>query len=196
MQKRKTHNTGFGGKMGLFVVLFIILFGFWLLLSGHFTAKFITYGVIAGVVGAALGVKLCSIPIKVGEKEVHVGFGGLNIIHAVTYFLWLVWQIILANIQVAKTVLKPKIDVDPTVIKFYIPFRNPLASVVLANSITLTPGTITMDIQDNVFYVHALTKSTALDLFDPQHPEKATMVYKVAKLFNDGEALKALKGVA
>lgn len=195
MENGKIKNTGYGGKLGLFVVLFIILFGFWLLLSGHFTPKFITYGVIAGAVGAAFGVSLFSIPIETGEKEVHVGFGGLNVIYAVVYFFWLVWQIILANIQVAKTVLKPKIDIDPTVIKFYVPFKNPLASVVLANSITLTPGTITMDIVDDIFYVHALTKSTALDLFDPQHPENAAMVIKVAKLFNDNEALKALKGV-
>ena len=76
-------------------------------------------------------------------------------------FFSLLWQIVLANIDVAKIVLSPTMPLQPAVIKFDPGLRTELGKTILANSITLTPGTLTIDVQGDIFIVHALTLAAA-----------------------------------
>ncbi|MGI6364338.1 MAG: Na+/H+ antiporter subunit E [Bacillota bacterium] len=73
----------------------------------------------------------------------------------------LLWQIVLANIQVAKLVLSPKLPLQPAVVTFNPGLRTDLGKTILANAITLTPGTLTIDVEGDVFTVHALTLAAA-----------------------------------
>jgi multicomponent Na+:H+ antiporter subunit E len=87
------------------------------------------------------------------------------------------YQIIIANIDVAKRALSPSMPIDPRIITFKTILRSDVARTTLANSITLTPGTVTVDIIDDVFYVHAIAKGPADDLLE------GIMERKVAHIF-------------
>lgn len=83
----------------------------------------------------------------------------------VKYIPWLLWQIILSNIHVAGLVLSPKMPIEPHMIRVKTRLKKDFSVVTYANSITLTPGTITADITDGEFYIHCISKKVADDLF-------------------------------
>lgn len=78
----------------------------------------------------------------------------------------LIIEVIKANIDVARIVLGAKIDVDPVVVNFRTKLKSDLYRVILANSITLTPGTITMVMENDVYIIHCLEKQFAEGIFD------------------------------
>ncbi len=82
----------------------------------------------------------------------------------IKYIPWLLKQILLANIHVAALVLRPRMPINPQIVTFKSKLETDISTVTLANSITLTPGTITIDIRDGVFYVHALSQKVADEL--------------------------------
>jgi multicomponent Na+:H+ antiporter subunit E len=77
------------------------------------------------------------------------------------YTFHLVVAIVEANLQVALIVLNPKMPISPGMISFSLPYRKKLNKVILANSITLTPGTLTVLVEEENFVVHALTRKNA-----------------------------------
>ena len=85
----------------------------------------------------------------------------INWIYFFGYIFWLLWQVFLANISVAKIILFKKEELDPGFITFDTKLQNPLAKSLLANSITLTPGTITLNVFRNSFEVHTLNERLA-----------------------------------
>jgi multicomponent Na+:H+ antiporter subunit E len=80
------------------------------------------------------------------------------------YIPWLTIQIFKANIHVAALALHPNPPIDPRIIRFKTKLKTDISLVTFANSITLTPGTITMDIIEGEFYVHALDRKVMKDL--------------------------------
>lgn len=89
--------------------------------------------------------------------------GSGNTLHWLGIFLrlipflgWLLWQIIIANIDVARRVIDPKMPIRPGIVKIRSNMKSDLAQTTLANSITLTPGTMTLDIVDGDIYIHCL----------------------------------------
>ena len=82
------------------------------------------------------------------------------------YIVLLIKEVIISNITVAKIVLSPKMEISPEVVKFESSLKSEILRVVLANSITLTPGTITIDMQGGIYTVHCLKKEFAVDLID------------------------------
>lgn len=101
---------------------------------------------------------------------------------ALRYPFWLLKEVAVANVQIAKLILDPRLPIDPVVVRFDSRLEASLAHVLLANSITLTPGTFTIDVRDGVFTVHALTpeggSATAL----------GSMRGRVAEVFGEDEA--------
>ena len=137
-----------------------VLFGFWLLLSGTFQTKFLIYGILTAVISAWVTYPLLLLPSADETKKYFVF--GFNPIKLLIYFFWLMWQLVLANVDVLKATVRPEIEINPRIVKFRYQTDNPMAKVILANSITLTPGTVTIDVTDDgVFYVHALTDGAA-----------------------------------
>ena len=80
------------------------------------------------------------------------------------YFLWLSWEIIKANIDVVRRIWQRSPDISPTVFTVKASQQSDVGKVIYANSITMTPGTVTLDVQDNTFEVHALTRESAESL--------------------------------
>jgi multicomponent Na+:H+ antiporter subunit E len=90
------------------------------------------------------------------------GFSIIDHIHQLaTYWPWLLVEIAKSNLDVAKIVLKPTIEVDPVMIRVKASQTTAIGKTIYGNSITLTPGTITVDVEDDVFLVHALTQAGA-----------------------------------
>ena len=79
------------------------------------------------------------------------------------YWGWLVWQIVLANLQVARAVLQPG-TIRPQVVQVPVALRSRVAKVTYGNSVTLTPGTVTLWLDEERMYVHALLQDSADDL--------------------------------
>ncbi len=153
-------------------VTFCVMFLFWVLLSGILDPIHVGAGIICSVI-----VALISHDLLVTQKwDKVLRKSGKFII----YIVWELWQILLANFDVAYRVLHPKMPIDPLVIEFDTSLRSDLAIVTLANSITLTPGTITINIDQEKgrFQVHAIAQKPADALLVDK-----TMQEKVAKVF-------------
>ena len=168
-QRRKTRFQNFVGTG-------FILFVFWMLLSGKFDVFHLTLGAICCTLVAYLFHDLLFANVRVGDMRVVAA-------RFIAYIPWLIQQIVLANIHVASVVLRPRMPIDPQILTFKTKLETDISSVTLANSITLTPGTITMDIKDGVFYVHALDQKSADDL------NAGDMEDRVAHIFMEADHL-------
>lgn len=167
----------------------VMLFAFWMLLSGNTQTKFLIYGVLTAIISAWVSYPLLLIPNSDGTRKYFVF--GVNPVRLVVYFFWLMWQLVLANVDIIKATVRPEIEIDPCVVKFYYRTNNPMARVILANSITLTPGTVTMNVtEEGVYEVHALTTGAADGLRD------GGMQKKVAWLFGEEYEFKLAEGEA
>jgi multicomponent Na+:H+ antiporter subunit E len=89
---------------------------------------------------------------------------------------WFMGQIFSANLHVAYLALSPKMPIDPQIIRFKTKLESDISWVALANSITLTPGTITIDIREGEFFVHALDRKVAYDLNTGEMEDKIAHV--------------------
>lgn len=140
--------------------MFILLFCFWMVLAGRTETKFVVYGLLTSAVAAWVTYPLLLVPNQDGSKRYFVL--GVNPFRFVYYVGWLMWQLILANVDVFLATTGQELAVDPKVVRFYFKADNPMASAMLANSITLTPGTVTLNVTDEGLYeIHALTPGAA-----------------------------------
>lgn len=146
------------GRYRNIAVQAILLMAAWLILSGHYDFLHILYGVlsVAGVI--LLNLRLRHIPLVENEPE---GMASVKIVRLLLYLPWLLWQIIASGVYVARVVLSPRLRLQPTILRFRSRQPGVMAKVILGNSITLTPGTLTLDIAGDDFTVHALTTATA-----------------------------------
>jgi len=138
--------------VALTVGLATALLGLWLVLSGHYTALLLSFGVAS----VAL-VTLISVRMEIVDREsvpFHIVVG------LVTYVPWLVWEIFLSNVAVARVILSPRLPVSPTLVHYRASQETDLGRVIFANSITLTPGTVTTGVEGDDFQIHALMWSS------------------------------------
>jgi len=154
------------------LLTFCIMAAFWILLSGVFDA----FHLISGLVCCALVSVISHDFLVKGKSEKKL----LKSLRLLIYIPWELWQIVLANIDVAYRVLHPKMPIDPLIIEFETTLRKEFSLATLANSITLTPGTITILVEPEKgkFQVHAIAKGPANALLVDQ-----TMQKKVAYVF-------------
>ena len=155
------------------MMTFVMLFGFWLLLSGKYDLFHLSLGIVCSLLIAYLTHDLLFANVRLGNARVIAR-------RFLAYIPWLLYQIITSNIYVASVVLGPKHRVKPQIIRFKTKLESDISWVTLANSITLTPGTITMDIKDGEFLVHALDKKVADDLNAGEMEDRIAHVYMEA----------------
>jgi multicomponent Na+:H+ antiporter subunit E len=154
------------------LLTFCIMAVFWILLSGNFHA----FHLISGLVCCAMVSVISHDFLVKGKSEKKL----LKSLRLLLYIPWELWRVVLANIDVAYRVLHPKMPIDPRIIQFETTLRKDFSLVTLANSITLTPGTITILVEHErgKFWVHAIAKEPADTLLVDQ-----TMQKKVAHVF-------------
>jgi len=132
---------------------FAILFVFWLTFSGHFDSLHLGLGIVCCLFVAMLSYDLL-IPTTPSSLWL------VRIWRLCLYTPWLLYEIVLANFHVVYLVFRPG-QIRPQVVRFHTRLKSDVARAALGNSITLTPGTITLDIQDGEFHVHALSDKAA-----------------------------------
>ena len=165
-----------GSPMVHMTGLALVLFAFWMVLSGRTETKFVIYGILTAVVTTWVTYPLLLVPNKDGSKKYYVF--GFSIPKMIMYFFWLMWQLVLANIDVLLATTGQELNIDPKVVRFRFRADNPMASVILANSITLTPGTVTMNVTDDgVYEIHALTVGAAAGVLDGGMQKKVADLY-------------------
>jgi multicomponent Na+:H+ antiporter subunit E len=146
-------------EWGIFVQrasIFLTLFAFWLLLSLYSTSFLIGAGA-----ATALAVAWFAARMEIADREGHP----VHFTHAVlAYWPWLIKEISLSAWQVTKIILHPRLPISPTLKRFKPSQQSAVGLVTHANSITLTPGTITIEAGHEEFLVHALTRDGAAGL--------------------------------
>lgn len=147
--------------------LFLSLFAFWLALSGHYTPRLIIIGAVCSALCVAAAARM-----NVDDDEGHP----IDLLpRALTYFPWLVWEICKSAWAVTWIILDPRLPVSPTMLRVRAGQRTPRGIGIYGNSITLTPGTITVAEDDDMLTVHALTVDGADSL------EEGTMDRRVVR---------------
>lgn len=136
-------------------ILILALAVTWLTLSGYFKPMLL----ILGTISIAL-VVFMTLRMKIMDAETAPY---LTIPQTLSYFVWLFIEIVKANVEVVKAVISPDMEVSPTLVKIPLPQDTDIGRTMFANSITLTPGTISIDMAEDHILVHALLS----DMADP-----------------------------
>jgi multicomponent Na+:H+ antiporter subunit E len=180
------------------IIQFVLLMVVWLLLSGHYDFTHVFMGVISVAIVMALHWRLRKYYFFQEElKEAEAQRKGLvpvqlRFLRLLYYLPWLILQIVIASLQVAYVVLRPKMPIDPSIIKFKTNLPNASAKVILGNSITLTPGTITVGLDDDEFIVHAIMDASSSGILDGSLPGEVAKLYekKTGEVVRDVKIIK------
>ena len=140
--------------------MYLLLFFFWIILNGRLTVEIVVLGLIFAAIVYAFVWKFMGLTWE-REKSFWKHF-----LWGVQYIAILLKEIAVANFVVLKIVLSPKKKVHPVIVSFDAPLKNHILQAILADSITLTPGTITVRLYEEKFEVHCLDESMAEGIND------------------------------
>ena len=135
--------------------MYIIFFLIWVIFNGQFTLEIAAFGaVIAGIMYWFI----CRFFNYDPKTDLFLGKRLFQILH---YVFVLVREIIKANFEVIRMITSSRYEIEPAVVRFKTDLKTTPARILLANSITLTPGTITVLLEEDEYVVHCLDKSLA-----------------------------------
>lgn len=173
-ERRTTAPSTAFKKITSFILTFLICFATWIILSGRFDLFHLGLGVIACAIVARL-----SSEILISRRDI------ANLprqwFRFICYLPWLLYQVFLANIHVMSLAFNPRMieEIDPRIIRFKSRLKRPMSLFIFANSITLTPGTITVFVSiTGEFTVHVIDEHSGLSL-------PGEMEEKVAQLMGE-----------
>ncbi len=135
--------------------LLILLFGIWVLWSGIY--KPLLFG---------LGLFSCFLSVWLAKRLgfFHHGIPLRSLFRLPKLWVWLLLQVIKSSIDVARVVLSPSLPIQPKLVELTTDEHSETGKVILGNSITLSPGTVTIDVHEDRLLVHCLTKDSEADL--------------------------------
>jgi multicomponent Na+:H+ antiporter subunit E len=140
------------------IALGTVLFGFWLVLSGHYTPFLLAMGLASTALCVWLSVRMRAAAPHPTPSRFRPSL--------LLYWLWLGGEIVKSNLAVARIILGRHISISHRFVLVPTSQQSDVARVIFANSITLTPGTVTVETGDKAFLVHALAASFATSLPD------------------------------
>ena len=162
----------------------LLLFGLWVALSGQTGVEFL----VVGAVAAAAAIGFSELLFR-GSHEglfapspARVSWYARTTLRFFLYLPWLAYQIVASNIHVTYLVLHPRLPIDPSLVEFDTTLRSEAGQVALAQSITLTPGTVTVDASNGRFLVHCLSRRTRAGLAE------GTLQRRIAGVFGEPRA--------
>ncbi|MEE8518806.1 MAG: Na+/H+ antiporter subunit E [Dehalococcoidia bacterium] len=157
---KQTLKTGWKRPAIVWTAQWVVLFGLWTALSGKLEREFLLLGALTAAAGVWFSHRQF--------HETHEGRYAPAPSHPawllrtsakfILYLPWFILEVVLANLHVAYLVLHPKLPIDPMLVEFDTSLKSEVAQVLLAQSITLTPGTVTVDATDGRFLVHCLSR--------------------------------------
>ena len=148
-------------KLKNLIIGFIVLFFVWFLWNNTLDITTLLIGVGLSFLIAVFYCRKCNlfIEIKLSPKA---------IIYTIIYLFVFLWELLKSNIEVAFIVLNPVLPINPGIIEAKTKLKSKMGRLILANSITLTPGTFTIDIIEDTYYIHCI------DISNEQDVEQAT----------------------
>ena len=157
------------------------LFGLWLAFSGEFDVEFLAVGAVAAVGGVAVSELLFrgTHEGKFAPAPSSIAWLLRSTARSLLYLPWLAYEIVAANLHVAFLVLHPRLPIDPSLVRFDTSLESERAQVLLAQSITLTPGTVTVDASNGTFVIHCLSRRSRQGL------EQGNIQSKIASVFEE-----------
>jgi multicomponent Na+:H+ antiporter subunit E len=167
-------STRRGGGIVTTALRFFLLFGLWVLLSGMLDPLHLGLGVLSSAFVTWLSYDIFPDELKLWLRP-------MSVLYMVAFILWLMVEIIKANAAMLRLVFRKDIEahIDPKIVKLQTRLRNPMALTIFANSITLTPGTITVTVNGKgEFSVHTIDSKSAESL--PGEMER-----KIARIFGE-----------
>lgn len=163
-------------------------------MSGFLDAIHLTFGVLS-----VAGVLLFNYRLKKHRfyADDMDNLDELRFFRAIYYFFWLVYQIIMAGFHVIGIILRPSMPIETRILKFRVDLPSSHAKMILGNSITLTPGTLTIDIEDDLFTVHALDKASYESLENDEMPRQVLQLFQAEKrpVISDFEIIKSAEEI-
>lgn len=148
------------------ILIAVTLYVYWLLLSGHYTLWLV-------VSGAVLTVAVVAFTYAKGIIDAE-GFPVERVGGGLAYWPWLAWQIVLSALRVTRIILDPRLPISPSMVRVRAKQTTPVGLTTYANSITLTPGTISVEVSESAraVWVHALTHDGAITFEDDEMNER------------------------
>lgn len=146
-------NLSLTNKLSNFIVNWVFLMLVWIAFTSSFATHELIVGALTTMVISYLSIRLftcCTILI----------FCPVKIMYMIWYLVVFLIALINSNMDVARRVLSPSLPINPGIVKFKTKLTTNYSKMVLANSITLTPGTLTVDVVDDTFYVHWIDVKT------------------------------------
>jgi len=150
------------------VSLVVFLAGTWLLLSGHYEPLILAFGVVSCIIVAFIAYRMGVVDYE--SHPIHLGW------RLPAFWIWLAWEIVKANFDVAKRIIRPSLPISPTVFTLETTQPSELGHVIYANSITLTPGTVSLRVDSERIEVHALSREAAADLQRGEMDRRVTWI--------------------
>lgn len=153
---------------------FISLMAFWTAMSGFLDFIHLAMGVVT-----VTGVMMLNYRLKQHHffEDDMDDLGELRFGRAFLYFFWMIYQIIIAGFHVLSVIIRPKMPIEPTLITFKADLPSAHAKMILGNSITLTPGTLTIEIEDDLFTVHAIDSNSYAGIKDDTMPRQVLSLF-------------------
>lgn len=177
-EDRESRGNTFGVKT--IPTAAVILGGIWFLLSGH------TSGLILG-----LGVVSCVFTVwlvaRLGLLNEEGVLSNVRLVGLLSYAVWLFVEIVKANLDVAKRIIAPGESIDPVIVQVPATQRTDVGRVIHANSITLTPGTLSIGVSSDEIEVHALSSAAAEELLQGEIGRRVTAIEAPADLADCAE---------
>lgn len=155
-------------------VLFLVLLAFWQALSGRVDPLFIGMGIVSSAAAAWFGVRLLEGVIGPATTTLPI-----SVWHLTTYVVWLLLRIPPAGVAIARVVMDPRRPPRPGVVRFRTTLPTPAARALLANSITLVPGTITLSVEGDELTVHAFTPDAVEDLATAATQSRIARIFRM-----------------
>ena len=135
--------------------MYIFLFLLWMIFNAKITLEIVIFGLIIAAVVYAFMCRFMDFSI---HKDILImKKSGIFLLFVIT----LIWEILKANGATVKMILSNRYEIEPAIIRFKTTLKSKTARVLFANSITLTPGTITVELKDDEYVVHCLDKDFA-----------------------------------
>ena len=159
------------------ISIFLLLFGIWIVFSGQFDAFHLALGLISTALVTAISSNFFFADRSRGTRT-----RIREIIRLPWYLCWMLYQILLSNLHILKLALSPGDlpEVQPRLVRIKTELKTDFAKWFLANSITLTPGTITIDIEGDELLIHSISEATTTGVKDD------AMQRKIASIFERG----------
>jgi multicomponent Na+:H+ antiporter subunit E len=148
---------------------------FWIIMSGYLDAMHIGFGVISVSVVLFFNYRLQN--YRFSRQDIDV-LHSLRFSRAFYFFFWLFVQIIVAGFHMARLIVSPSMPIRPAVVKFRADLPSDQAKMILGNSITLTPGTLTVDIEEDQFLIHALDTTSYESLQNDKMPREVLKLFE------------------